>query len=227
MLLRHSFFRTRSSSRARVAIGVCAALAVTPMAVVAAGIAPPAGASGSHVGPVYPAPGSGTEITSGDSGVTGGATFSFSKVKTKKFKSMVWGLDPTFPPTWSFGLDTPTLLFDATDSNLPSGEAVYSGAAEFPNLNGSTPSLPVRLVVQAGGGLAMETSKKAHLGVNSSVGGVIPITTKTWSVNLTFEVSPDGGTTWDPADTYYNGTPHLVAGTGTSSNASGAFWYAP
>lgn len=224
---RPSFFRTRSSMRARVAIGVCAALPLTLMAVVTAGIAPMAGASGTHVGPVYPAPGSGTEVSTGAIGQTGGATFSFSGVRLKKFSSMVWGLDSRFPPTWSFGLDTATLAFDSTNSNLPSGEAVFSGAAEFPNLNGTTPSLPIRLVVQAGGGLAMETARHAHLGVKPIVGAVIPITTKTWSVNLTFEVSPDGGTTWDPADTYYDTTPHLVAGTGTSANASGAFWYAP
>ena len=224
---RPSFFRTRSSMRARVAIGVCAALPLTLMAVGTTGIAATAGASGTHVGPVYPAPGSGTEVTTGDSGQTGGATFSFSGVRLKKFSSMVWGLDSRFPPTWSFGLDTATLAYDSTDSNLPSGEAVYSGAAEFPNLNGTTPvaAHPAR---RAGwGGLAMETARHAHLGVKPIVGAVIPITTKTWSVNLTFEVSPDGGTTWDPADTYYNGTPHLVAGTGTSSSVSGAFWYAP
>jgi hypothetical protein len=195
------------------------------MAVGTTGIAATAGASGTHVGPVYPAPGSGTEVTTGDSGQTGGATFSFSNVKTRKFKSMVWGLDSRFPTTWSFGLDTATLTFDKTDSNLASGEAAYSGAAEFPNLNGTTPSLPIRLVVQAGGGVAMETAAKANLGVKKSVGAVIPVTTKTWSVNLTFEVSPDGGTTWDAADTYYDSTPHVEGS--TSSSVSGAFWYAP
>ena len=105
-------------------------------------------------------PGLGTEVTTGDSGQTGGATFSFSNVKTQKIKSMVWGLDSRFPTTWSFGLDTATLTFDKTDSNLASGEAAYSGAAEFPNLNGTTPSLPIRLVVQAGGGVAMETARR-------------------------------------------------------------------
>ncbi len=220
-----SFFRTRSSRLGKVAVGVCAALPLTLMALVTTGLAPTAGASGSHVGPVYPAPGSGKEVTTGDSGQTGGATFSFSKVKTTKFKSMVWGLDSRYPTTWSFGLDTATLAFDKTDSNLPSGEAVYSGAAEFPNLNGSTPSLPIRLVVQAGGGLAMETSAKANLGVKKSVGAVIPVTSKVWSVNLTFEVSPDGGTTWEAADAYYDSTPHVEGS--TSSSVSGAFWYAP
>ena len=225
MPLSPSFFRRRSSHLGKVAVGVCAALPLALMAVGTTGIAATAGASGTHVGPVYPAPGSGTEVTTGDSGQTGGATFSFSNVKTRKFKSMVWGLDSRFPTTWSFGLDTATLTFDKTDSNLASGEAAYSGAAEFPNLNGTTPSLPIRLVVQAGGGVAMETAAKANLGVKKSVGAVIPVTTKTWSVNLTFEVSPDGGTTWDAADTYYDSTPHVEGS--TSSSVSGAFWYAP
>ena len=59
------------------------ALALT-MAV--SGIAPTAGASPArHKGPVYPAPGSGTETTTpttdGAIGLTGGVTFSFSNVK--------------------------------------------------------------------------------------------------------------------------------------------------
>ena len=139
---------------------------------------------------------------------------------------MVWGLwYPTNPATWSFGLDTATLAYDSTDSNLPSGEAVYSGSCEFPNLNGTTPTLPIRLVVQAGGGLAMETSAKAHLGIKSTVGAVIAVPGN-WSVNLTFEVSPDGGTTWDPAGTYFDSTAHS-AGASTTSSVNGAFWYEP
>ncbi len=198
---------------------------LTLVGLATAGIEPLAGASSSHVGPVYPAPGSGKLTTTGAVGQTGGVTFSFSKVKTKKFKSMVWGLwYPKNPATWSFGLNTATLAFDSTDSNLASGEAVYSGSAEFPNLDGSTPSLPIRLVVQAEGGLAMETSTSAHLGVKSSVGAVIPVTGN-WSVNLTFEVSPDSGTTWEAADTYYDNTPHPEGS--TSSSVNGAFWYAP
>jgi hypothetical protein len=224
MPLRPQFHRP-SSGLARVAVGVCAAVPLSLMAVVSTGIEPTAGASSAHVGPVYPAPGSGTLTTTGAEGQTGGVTFSFTKVKTKKFKTMVWGLwYPQNPATWSFGLDTATLAFDSTDSNLASGEAVYSGAAEFPNLDGSTPTLPLRLVVQAEGGLAMETATAAHLGAKKSVGAVIPVTGN-WSVNLTFEVSPDSGATWEAADTYYDNTPHPEGS--TSSSVSGAFWYEP
>jgi hypothetical protein len=224
MPLRPSFFRT-SSRLARVAVAVCAAAPLTLVAVVTAGIEQPGGASSAHVGPVYPAPGSGKLTTTGAEGQTGGVTFSFSKVKTNKFKSMVWGLwYPKYPATWSFGLNTATLAFDSTDSILASGEAVYSGAAEFPNLDGSTPTLPIRLVVQAEGGLAMETSAAAQLGVKKSVGAVIPVTGN-WSVNLTFEVSPDSGATWEAADTYYDNTPHQEGS--TSSSVNGAFWYEP
>jgi hypothetical protein len=217
-------FANGSSRRARFMVGA-GALALTLTGLGISGVASTAGAALPHKGPVYPAPGSGTETTTGDSGLTGGATFSFTGVKTRKTKLLVWGLwYPANPATWSFGLNTATLAFDSTDSNLPSGEAIYSGAAEFPNLNGSTPSLPIRLVVQAGGGLAMETSKAANLGVNKSVGAVLHVTGN-FSVNVTFEVSPDGGTTWDPATTYYNSTPHVEGS--TSSSVSGAFWYEP
>jgi len=225
MRLRPSFFESRSWRRARVAVGVCGALALTLVAGVTAGVAPATAANPAHVGPVYPAPGSGPLTTTGAIGQTGGATFSFTGVKTKKFKSMVWGLwYPKHPATWSFGLDTATLAFDSTDSNLSSGEAVYSGEAEFPNLDGTTPTLPIRLVAQAGGGEAMETSAAADLGVKRSVGAVVPVTGD-FSVNLTFEVSPDGGTTWDPADTYYDTTPHPEGS--TTSSVNGAFWYEP
>ena len=224
MLLRPSFFRTRSSSRARVAIGVCAALALTPVALVAAGTAPAAAANPAPVGPVYPAPGSGTLGSTGAVGLTGGLTYSFSGVNATESQSMVWGMDSNFPPTWSFGLNTSNFAFDGTDSNLASGETIYTGAAQFPNLNGTTPTLPMRLVVQAQGGLAMETSAAAGLGIAPSVGAVVPVTGD-FAVNLLFEVSPDGGTTWDPADTYYNNTPHPNGS--TTSDVSGAFWYEP
>jgi hypothetical protein len=218
-------FGNRSSRRARFTVGA-GALALTLTGLATASTASTAGAAVlPHKGPVYPAPGSGTETTTGDSGQTGGATYTFTGVKTRKTKMLVWGLwYPKYPATWSFGLDTATLAYDSVDSNLPSGEAVYSGSAEFPNVNGTTPTLPIRLVVQAGGGLAMEASKAAHLGINSAVGAVLHVKGN-FSVNLTFEVSPDGGTTWDPADIYYNNTPH-VAGS-TSSSVSGAFWYEP
>jgi hypothetical protein len=219
--LRQSFFGTHFSRRARFAGGKFAALALTLTVVLTAGFATTAGAS--VIGPKYPAPGSGTEVTTGDVGQAGGVTYTFTGVNTRKFKTEVWGLwYPTFPATWTFGLDTATLKYDSVDSNLAAGEAIFSGSAEFPNLDGTTPSLPIRLVVQAGAG-AMETAAAA--GVKAAVGAVIPVHGN-WSVNLTFEVSADGGTTWTPGDPYYNSTPH-VQGPGTNGSVSGAFWYRP
>jgi hypothetical protein len=94
---------------------------------------------------------------------------------------------------------TATLAYDGTGSNLASGEAVFSGSCEFPNLSGTTPTVDIRLVVQAEGGLTMTAAPVNSLGVQSTVGAVIPISTSAWSVNLTMEVSADGGTTWTPA----------------------------
>ena len=220
MRLYRSFFANHLSRRARFAGGRFATLALILTVVLTAGFATAAAAKG----PKYPAPGSGTETTTGtDAGLTGGVTFSFTDVNTKKFKSEVWGLwYPQNPATWSFGPNTATLAYNSASSNLAAGEAVFSGSAEFPYLAGTT-SLPVQLVVQAEGGVAMETAAAANLKIPATVGAVIPVTGN-WSVNLTFEVSPDGGTTWDPADTYYNNTPHNVDGN-TSSSVSGAFWF--
>jgi len=216
-------FSTGSRSGARLAAGGTAALA---LGLATAGIASPAGASVPHVGPVYPAPGSGPVTETGSNpGQTGGVTYSFTAVKTKKTKALVWGLwYPQNPATWSFGLNAATLTFDSVDSNLASGEAIYSGSAEFPDLDGSTPTLPIRLVVQAQGGLALETSKSAHLAVSKKVGAVLEVTGD-FAVNLTFETSSDGGTTWEAADAYYDSTPHTEGS--TSSSIDGAFWYEP
>ena len=212
--------------RARVAIGVCAALPLTLMAVVTAGIAPMAGASGTHVGPVYPAPGSGTEVSTGAIGQTGGATFSFSGVRLKiQLDGMGTGSEIPAHVVIRAGHGHIGLRQHELQPTERRSRLLGCGGAPQSERHHPVAAHPAR---RAGwGGLAMETARHAHLGVEPIVGAVIPITTKTWSVNLTFEVSPDGGTTWDPADTYYDTTPHLVAGTGTSANASGAFWYAP
>ncbi len=232
MRLRSSLTKVHLSRQARVAGGFCAALTLTLATLGSAGLAPAAVASTpKHVGPVYPAPGSGKETTSpstdGAIGLPGGVTFSFSKVKLQKTKELAWGLwYPANPATWSFGLNTAALAYNSTASNLSSGEAVYSGSCEFPSLDGSTPTLDVQLVVQAEGGLTMTAAPVKSLGVKSTVGAVIPISSNAWSVNLTFEVSADGGSTWTPANTYFNNTPHL-AGSSTASTVSGAFWYQP
>ena len=206
--------------RGRLRIAGAALVILSVGAVVAS---PPASATGSPVGPVYPAPGSGTLLASGAIGQAGGLTWAFSGVDPSQFTQMAWGLTyPATPATFSFGLDTATLSFDPASSNLAAGTARYTGSAMFPNLAGTTPTLPVRLTVQSS--TAMETPAAAALGVDPSVGAVLPVTGD-FSVNLLFETSPDGGTTWVPADAYFDETPHPSGA--TTSSVNGGFWYTP
>ncbi len=185
------------------------------------------------IGPVFPAPGSGTWTstgtpTGGEIGQAGGITWTYTGVDPTQFDQMVWGLGyPDFPSTFSFGLDTATLAFDPTTSSLSSGVLNFTGSAEFPNLDGSTPTYPIQLTVTTvtGPSAFVDPSSLTGLTVDPSAGGVLPVT-EDFSVNLIIQVSTDGGTTWTPANDYFNNTPH-TAGVSTSSSVQGDFWYTP
>ena len=185
------------------------------------------------IGPVFPAPGSGTWTstgtpTGGEIGMAGGITWTYTGVDPTQFDQMVWGLGyPDFPSTFSFGLDTATLAFDPTTSSLSGGVLNFTGSAKFPNLDGSTPTYPIRLTVTTVTGPAafVAPADLTGLTVDPSAGGVLPVT-EDFSVNLIIEVSTDGGTTWTPANDYFNNTPH-TAGVSTSSSVQGDFWYTP
>jgi uncharacterized repeat protein (TIGR01451 family) len=200
-------------------------------AVVTTGAGP--AAADATIGPVFPAPGSGTwsstgTPTGGEIGQAGGITWSYTGVDPTQFDQMVWGMGyPQFPSTFSFGLDTATLAFDPTTSDLAGGVINFTGSAEFPNLDGSTPSYPVRLQVTTltGPSAFTDPSSLTGLTVDPSAGGVLPVTGD-FSVNLIIEVSTDGGTTWTPANDYFNSTPH-PSGVSTSSSVQGDFWYTP
>jgi uncharacterized repeat protein (TIGR01451 family) len=193
--------------------------------------AAPAAADTTTIGPVFPAPGSGTWTstgtpTGGEIGKAGGITWSYTGVDPTQFDQMVWGLGyPTFPATFSFGLDTAALAFDPATSSLSGGVLNFTGSAEFPNLDGSTPSYPVRLQVTTATGPSafVDPGSLTGLTVDPGAGGVLPVTGD-FSVNLIIEVSTDGGTTWTPANDYFNNTPH-TAGVSTSSSVQGDFWY--
>lgn len=185
------------------------------------------------IGPVFPAPGSGTwtstgTATGGEIGKAGGVTWTYTGVDPTQFDQMVWGLGyPEYPATFSFGLNTATLAFDPAASNLSGGVLNFTGSAEFPNLNGSTPSYPVQLTVTTvtGPSAFVAPSSLTGLTVDPSAGGVLPVT-EDYSVNLIIQVSADGGTTWTPANDYFNNTPH-TAGASTSTSVQGDFWYTP
>jgi uncharacterized repeat protein (TIGR01451 family) len=215
-------------------LALCARL-VTLVGLVMAGLTATSAAASADttVGPVFPAPGSGTwtstgTATGGEIGKAGGITWSYTGVDTTQFDQMVWGLGyPTFPSTFSFGLDTASLAFDPTTSNLSGGVLNFAGTAEFPNLDGTTPSYPIRLTVttETGPSAFVSPADLTGLTVDPSAGGVLPVTGD-FSVNLIIQVSTDGGNTWTPANDYFNNTPH-TAGATTSSSVYGDFWYTP
>ncbi|MFZ0047091.1 MAG: hypothetical protein WAL16_14700, partial [Streptosporangiaceae bacterium] len=70
------------------------------------------------IGPVFPAPGSGTWTstgtpTGGEIGKAGGITWSYTGVDPTQFDQMVWGLGyPDFQSTYSFGVNTATLAYN-------------------------------------------------------------------------------------------------------------------
>lgn len=193
--------------------------------------AAPAVAGATTIGPVFPAPGSGTWTSTGtpaggEIGKSGGITWSYTGVDPTQFDQMVWGLGyPNFPATFSFGLNTATLAFDSATSDLGGGILNFTGTAQFPNLDGSTPSYPVRLQVTTltGPSAFADPASLTGLTVDPSAGGVLPVTGD-FSVKLIIEVSTNGGTTWTPANDYFNSTPH-TAGVSTSSSVQGDFWY--
>jgi hypothetical protein len=185
------------------------------------------------IGPVFPAPGSGTWTstgtpTGGEIGKAGGITWSYTGVDPTQFDQMVWGLGyPDFPSTYSFGLNTATLAYNPTTSNLSAGILNFSGSANFPNLNGTTPTYLIQLTVSTvtGPSAFVAPADLTGLTVDPSAGGVLPVTGD-YSVNLIIQVSTDGGSTWTPANDYFNETPHTIGAT-TSSSVQGDFWYTP
>ena len=185
------------------------------------------------IGPVFPAPGSGTWTstgtpTGGEIGKAGGITWSYTGVDPTQFDQMVWGLGyPDFPSTYSFGLNTATLAYNPATSNLSAGILNFSGSAEFPNLDGSTPTYLIQLTVSTvtGPSAFVAPADLTGLTVDPSAGGVLPVTGD-YSVNLIIQVSTDDGSTWTPANDYFNDTPHAIGAT-TSSSVQGDFWYTP
>ncbi len=225
--------RNAKSRRLRP-LALAARLAVVTGLVLAGVMATNAGArADSTVGPVFPAPGSGTWTstgtpTGGEIGKAGGITWSYTGVDPTQFDQMVWGLGyPDSPATFSFGVNTATLEFDPSTSNLSGGVLNFTGSAEFPNLDGSTPAYPVQLTVTTvtGPSAFVAPSSLTGLTVDPSAGGVLPVTGD-YSVNLIIQVSTDGGTTWTPANDYFNSTPH-TASASTTSSVQGDFWYTP
>jgi len=179
-------------------------------------------------GPVQPgtAPVAGVTYTSsGNIGEAGGLTYSFSGLTSAvmaQFTDLEWGPADTsavqlsLDGNASFSETGQTLTYDAADSDLAGGTAVWTGSSQYPIAQPSeTLTLDTRFTMTASTGL-IATSGYGD-------GATVPVSGN-FSVNLLFEVSADGGTTWTPATDYFNSQQNVIGNT-IQSSFSGGFFY--
>jgi hypothetical protein len=179
-------------------------------------------------GPVQPgtAPVAGVTYTSsGNIGEAGGLTYSFSGLSSAvmaQFSDLEWGpadssaVQLSLDGNASFSEPGQTMSFNAGDSDLAAGAAVWTGTTQYPIAQPSeTLTLDTMFIMTA------STSLNATSGYGD--GATVPVTGN-FSANLIFEVSADGGTTWTPALTYYNAQQNVIGNT-IQSSFQGGFFY--
>ena len=111
-----------------------------------------------------------------------------------------------------------TLSFNAGDSDLAGGTAVWTGTTQYPLAQpAETVTLDTRFTMTAA-----STSLIATSGYGD--GATVPVSGN-FSANLLFEVSADGGQTWTPATDYFNAQQNVVGNT-IQSSFQGGFFYA-
>jgi uncharacterized repeat protein (TIGR01451 family) len=180
------------------------------------------------VGPVQPgtSPFAGvTFTTTGDIGKAGGLTYSFTGLTGNlgQFSDVEWGPadtsaiqlalngDPTFSTTGQ------TLTFNASDSDLGGGTAVWTGSSPYPLAQPpSDNTVPTRFVMTA----------STPLNLTGYGDGATVTVTGDFSVNLLFEVFD--GTTWQPATDYFNSQQNVTytpPAQGEYSSFLGGFFY--
>jgi len=179
------------------------------------------------IGPVQPgvSPVAGVSfVPSGDIGL-GGLQYAFSGVPTVpsgQFQTLEWG--PAGPSSVKVGLDgaAHVLSFNLGASNLAAGFAVWSGSSPYTFIDPgsgnpisisvltrvrySTPGLPWQATSGYGGGASVPVSGN-------------------FNATLNFEVSDDGGISWQPAKVFYNN--HNNTGLNLITDVGEGFFYTP
>lgn len=179
-------------------------------------------------GPVQPgtAPVAGVTYTSsGNIGEAGGLTYSFSGLSSAvmaQFSDLEWGpadssaVQLSLDGNASFSEPGQTMSFDSTGSDLATGTAVWTGTTQYPIAQpAETLTLDTMFIMTASTGL------DATSGYGD--GATVPVSGN-FSVNLLFEVSADGGTTWTPALDYFNAQQNVIGNT-IQSSFQGGFFY--
>jgi hypothetical protein len=166
-----------------------------------------------------------TYTSSGDIGEAGGLTYSFSGLTSglmAQFSDLEWGpadsdaVELAMNGDSTFSTAGQVLTFDSADSDLAAGTAVWTGSTPYPL---AEPSETVTLQTQ----FIMTASTALNATAGYGDGATVPVTGD-FSVNLLFEVSADGGTTWTPAITYFNAQQNVIGNT-IQSSFQGGFFY--
>jgi uncharacterized repeat protein (TIGR01451 family) len=189
---------------------------------VAAGIA-----AAAPIGPVQPGapPLEGVSfVPSGDMAL-GGLQYAFSGVPTvpsAQFQMLEWG--PANPGAVKVGLDgvAHVLTFAPGASNLAAGEAVWTGSSPYTFINPAS-GTPVSTTVltrvrYSTPGLPWQTTSGYGGGATVAVSG-------NFTATLFFEVSDNGGTSWQPAKPFYDS--HNNVGENLERDVASGFFYTP
>ena len=144
-----------------------------------------------------------------------------------QFQSLEWGpADANSVQLAMDGaIDAPgeTLTFNAGDSDLASGKAVWTGTAQYPLAQPATTlTLMTRFTMTA-----KDAGNSSITGFNATSGygdgATVPVSGN-FSANLLYEVSDDGGSTWTPAKDYFDAHQNITTNSIVSS-FTGAFFY--
>ena len=193
------------------------------------------GSSGAAVfGPVYPAPGGNNFVGSGASegpASSPGRTNSYSAFDPTQIPNLYWGKSSAAPITLTLDgtVDSPgeTLGAPTILGNL----ARWSGSSDIPLAAGGSQPVLTRFTLTATDAanqpISFTTPSSVDPTFPSSADAVLKVPGD-FKVNLFFEASSNGGSTWFGANDLYNqfATP-AGASANVKSNFSGAFYSVP
>ncbi|HJQ21947.1 MAG TPA: Ig-like domain-containing protein [Gemmatimonadaceae bacterium] len=200
----------------------------------------------SYLGPQYPPPG-GVTFTSGDpqgvglAGQAGGVTNTYQNFNLSMTRYLAFGADATDMPALMFNSvqgnttvdPTARMTFDMSCTNPNTSTICYTGTTFVPLINGGLPvrtRLTLTLSQTVNGVTTPLPVDQAPANWADVIGGVGLIQNAfsapdAMLAHRYFEASLDGGTTWGPALSVFNGIANKPASTTVLMSFTGGFYY--
>ena len=196
-------------------------------------------------GPAWPAPGGTTYSWTGNSGMAGGQTNTYTGFDNSAYSALYWGADSSYSVGLSFNTDGETssnpftgsgevMTFNLADSNLADGIAVWTGSTVMGWYDDETHADPVwhtaavqtKFVVTvtdlSGNAIAFMDSSLA--GGPASIGALVEVTDPAgFKANMEWYAKLDNDTNWTPALEFFNLSAYDNHGTGDYINYNAQF----